>query len=71
VSDTGVQHDHPALRKSYRGYKEGGAVDHNYNWYDATPSKVAVPEDDNGHGIHCTGTVCGGKDGRKSKKEKN
>ena len=64
VSDTGVEHTHPALLKSYRGYNDG-KIDHNYSWYDATPSKVPVPEDDNGHGIHCTGTVAGGNDGKK------
>jgi subtilisin family serine protease len=66
VSDTGVQHDHPSLLKSYRGYTEGKSVDHNYNWFDATSNHLEIPEDDNGHGTFCTGLACGGNDGRKS-----
>lgn len=31
-ADTGVQWDHEALKTNYRGYKEDGSVDHNYNW---------------------------------------
>lgn len=32
--DTGYEWDHPALKKSYRGY-QNGQVDHNYHWHDA------------------------------------
>jgi len=59
VSDTGIQFNHPALIGSYRG-NNNGQIDHNYNWFDGTPNRVAVPEDDNGHGTHCTGTAAGG-----------
>jgi serine protease AprX len=64
VSDTGIFHTHEALVDSYRG-NENGVFNHNYNWYDGTPNKVASPEDDNGHGTHCTGTAAGGLKGRK------
>lgn len=50
VSDTGIQHNHPALLNSYRG-KNGT---HHYNWFDTT-IKSQTPEDENGHGTHCTG----------------
>lgn len=33
--DTGIEWDHDFLRQNYRGYHIDGAVDHNYNWYDA------------------------------------
>ena len=33
-ADTGVQWDHPALKKHYRGF-DGKNVDHNYSWHDA------------------------------------
>jgi len=55
----------PCIVNNYRG-SEGGAVDHNYNWWDAiheTGSRCgassAVPCDDNGHGTHTTGTAVG------------
>ncbi len=66
--DTGVQWDHPALIKQYRG-AQNGTVDHNYNWFDAiqTPitggSKCAygstAPCDDHAHGTHTVGTIIG------------
>ncbi len=59
--DTGVQFDHPALARQYRG-NTGSGFDHNYNWYD--PSGVcgvpsAAPCDNNGHGTHTMGTMVG------------
>ncbi len=42
-ADTGVDWDHPALVAHYRG-SNGGATDHNYNWWDA------VHEDLSGNG---------------------
>jgi subtilisin family serine protease len=61
--DTGVQFDHPALIAQYRGTLDGGAFDHNYNWYD--PSSVCgspsdEPCDNAGHGTHTMGTMVGG-----------
>jgi len=63
VSDTGIIHTHEALVDSYRGNKNG-SFEHNHNWFDATKNLVAAPEDDNGHGTHCTGTAAGGLKGR-------
>jgi subtilisin family serine protease len=56
--DTGVQFDHPALVRQYRGNLLGGNFDHNYNWYDPTGAS-AVPVDGNGHGTHTMGTEVG------------
>jgi subtilisin family serine protease len=60
--DTGVQFDHPALVRQYRGNQGGGAFDHNYNWDD--PSNICgnpslAPCDNNGHGTHTMGTMVG------------
>ena len=53
--DTGVQYDHPALVRQYRGNLGGGSFDHNYNWFD--PSNICgnpslIPCDNNAHGTH-------------------
>ncbi len=60
--DTGVQFDHSALVRQYRGNLGGGTIDHNYNWFD--PSHICgnpslVPCDNNGHGTHTMGTMVG------------
>src|SRR4051794_25082042 len=60
--DTGVQFDHPALVRQYRGNKGNGVFDHNYNWFD--PSKVCggtglAPCDNHDHGTHTMGTMVG------------
>jgi len=60
--DTGVQFDHPALVRQYRGNLGGGVFDHNYNWFD--PSQVCgspslVPCDNIFHGTHTMGTMVG------------
>jgi subtilisin family serine protease len=59
--DTGVQYDHPALVRQYRGNLGGGRFDHNYNWFD--PSRVCdpvnVPCDNFPHGTHVMGTMVG------------
>jgi subtilisin family serine protease len=34
--DSGVQYDHPALVRQYRGNLGDGTFDHNYNWFDPT-----------------------------------
>ncbi|MFC5289333.1 carboxypeptidase regulatory-like domain-containing protein [Actinokineospora guangxiensis] len=57
--DSGVQFDHPALVGKYRG-NNGGAFDHQYNWFD--PSDICpgdAPCDNNGHGTHTMGTMVG------------
>ena len=56
--DTGVQWNHPALIRQYRGWN-GGTADHNYNWWDAGPAESPVPVDMNGHGTGTTGTAVG------------
>jgi bacillopeptidase F len=53
--DTGVDCNHPALSRQYRGAATGADV---YSWYDAV-NGAAAPYDDNGHGTHTTGTVLG------------
>ncbi|GII94981.1 S8 family serine peptidase [Sinosporangium siamense] len=58
--DSGVEFDHPALAAQYRGRKTGGAVDHTYNWFDATAECAGgTPCDANGHGTHTMGTMVG------------
>lgn len=65
--DTGVQYDHPALAKQYRGNTSSG-LDHNYNWYDSIKSgtnqnvcgfNTQAPCDDDQHGTHTMGTMLG------------
>lgn len=60
--DTGVQFDHPALVRSYRGNNGDGTFDHNYNWYNAAGTCAAAPCDNNGHGTHTMGTMAGSDD---------
>ncbi|WP_422734645.1 S8 family serine peptidase [Micromonospora sp. WMMD558] len=57
--DSGVQYDHPALVRSYRG-NLGGSFDHAYNWYDPTGvCPGPAPCDNNDHGTHVMGTMVG------------
>jgi bacillopeptidase F len=58
IIDTGVAFEHPALSSKYRGTGTDGAVDHNYNWFDAVNGRK-VAYDDNKHGTHVAGTVLG------------
>jgi subtilisin family serine protease len=63
--DTGVQYDHPALARQYRGNRGNRGFDHDYNWWDPAhvcPGAGTVPCDNVGHGTHTMGTMVG-KDG--------
>ncbi|WP_338695314.1 S8 family serine peptidase [Streptomyces sp. Q6] len=58
--DTGVEYQHPALMRAYRGLKADGSDDQNYNWFDATATcQGNTPCDDVGHGTHTMGTMVG------------
>ncbi|GAA1406967.1 hypothetical protein GCM10009662_39780 [Catellatospora coxensis] len=57
--DSGVQFDHPALMRQYRGTKPDGTVDHDYNWMATRGTCTGAPCDDNGHGTHTMGTIVG------------
>ena len=58
--DTGVQFDHPALVRQYRGTLSPGVYDHNYNWFDpAGVCPPGTPCDNNAHGTHTMGTMVG------------
>ena len=63
-ADTGVQWDHPALKKQYRGWN-GHSVDHDYNWHDAVDNQPA-PFDPFGHGTFTVGEMVG-DDGKGNK----
>lgn len=60
--DTGLDWQHPAIRRQYRGWN-GVSADHAYHWWDATGAYPAAPGDGHGHGTHTTGTLVG-DDGR-------
>jgi subtilisin family serine protease len=53
-SDSGVDVNHPDLKDSYRGRREGD----DYNWFDPWNGKPS-PYDENGHGTHTLGTILG------------
>jgi serine protease AprX len=67
--DTGVQWNHPALIRQYRGNQDG-KVDHSYSWHDSIHSPISggtnpcgydinAPCDDDQHGTHTMGTMVG------------
>ena len=53
-SDSGVDGNHPAIEKQYRGYN--GSDD--YNWFDPWDG-TSSPNDEGGHGTHTMGTILG------------
>jgi len=61
-NDTGLDEDHPAIARHYRGCLNPptcSSKDHNYNWWDATGLYPTDPWDGHGHGTHTTGTMVG------------
>ena len=52
--DSGVDWVHPALQPKYRGYDPADPTQsrHDYNWFDATHTYPAAPDDGDGHGDH-------------------
>ena len=68
-ADSGYEWGHPALKAKYRGWN-GTTANHNYNWHDCihlvappgggcTGADQTAPCDDNEHGTHTMGTMCG------------
>ncbi len=59
--DSGVDWVHPALQPKYRGYDPADPTQsrHDYNWFDATGTYPAAPDDGDGHGTHTMGTIVG------------
>jgi len=57
--DTGVDWQHPALLKKYRGYNPNGPAMHTGNWFVATYEGYTYPGDGHGHGTHTMGTIVG------------
>ncbi|MBO0609803.1 S8 family serine peptidase [Myceligenerans salitolerans] len=57
--DSGADLEHPALADHYRGAAGEGAVDHDYNWFDASGRCGGEPCDSAGHGTHVMGTMVG------------
>lgn len=53
-SDSGVDGNHPAIARQYRGLNSGG----DYNWFDPWDG-TSSPNDEGGHGTHTLGTILG------------
>jgi subtilisin family serine protease len=53
-SDSGVDGNHPAIAKQYRGVNSGD----DYNWFDPWDGTIS-PNDEGGHGTHTMGTILG------------
>lgn len=63
-ADTGVEWQHSALLRQYRGF-DGEKADHNYHWHDAVDGN-AEPVDPDGHGTITLGVVIG-DDGQRAR----
>ncbi|MBF0362929.1 MAG: S8 family serine peptidase [Oligoflexia bacterium] len=70
--DTGIDWQHPALVRQYRGNITGNVAnaDHSYSWHDSIKQAIGSgsnscgynlksPCDDNGHGSHTMGSIVG------------
>ncbi len=55
--DTGVDVTHPALADRWRGAQ--GAHPPEECWFDALTDTIGAPYDEDGHGTHTMGTMCG------------
>lgn len=62
--DTGVEGDHPALESRWAGVADPRYQGHpEWAWYDPYLGINDFPYDQNGHGTHTMGTICGGAPG--------
>jgi PKD repeat protein len=62
--DTGVEGDHPALASRWAGVADPRYSGHpEWAWYDPYLGINDFPYDNNGHGTHTMGTICGGSPG--------
>ncbi|WP_460889615.1 S8 family serine peptidase [Promicromonospora xylanilytica] len=57
--DSGVDVEHPALLRHYRGYLGDDGLSNDYNWFDAGGSCDGAPCDGDAHGTHVMGTMVG------------
>ncbi len=58
IIGSGVDFEHPAIARQYRGRLPNGEVDHNYNWADFAGSSP-YPTDPTGNGTFYTGLMVG------------
>jgi subtilisin family serine protease len=62
--DSGVDGNHPALADRWAGVADPRYQGHpEWAWYDPYAGQNDFPYDNNGHGTHTMGTVCGGAPG--------
>jgi serine protease AprX len=62
--DTGVDGNHPALASRWAGVADSRYAGHpEWAWYDPYYGLNDFPYDNNGHGTHTMGSVCGGAPG--------
>ncbi len=62
--DTGVEGDHPALASRWAGVADSRYAGHpEWAWHDPYLGINDFPYDNNGHGTHTMGTICGGAPG--------
>lgn len=66
--DSGVEGNHPALKKQYRGFDKDRPENpsHEFNWHDAVFDRIG-PSDSDGHGTHTMGTMVGQESDGKNK----